>query len=202
MLLFFVPTAPSMMSLRQRHIDPQLAIGSQRLVDSCLLSGQQAEGTPHLPRSSAARQSRSQSFGQLDCLPLSPLSSAESQPSVASHSSHSSHKPQSLSSLSSSFSCLPSSVGGTLVSYPSHMHHTSFQPLDPIPDFTFSDDSQVHSSRRNSSGYSFSFHLYYVPLTPHVCGVCFVLFCFNSISFGLNASKCFLLFIWISSSCR
>lgn len=147
------------MSLRQRHIDPQLAIGSQRLVDSCLLSGQQAEGTPHLPRSSGTRQSRSQSFGQIDCLPFPLLSSAESQPSVASHSSHSSHKPQSLSSLSSS-SCLPSTVGGAVVPYPSHMHHISFQPLDPIPDFTFSDDSQAHSSRRDSSGYSFSFHLF------------------------------------------
>lgn len=164
-----------MMSLRQRHIDPQLAIGSQRLVDSCLLSGQQAEGTPHLPRSSATRQSRSQSFGQFDCLPLPLLSSAESQPSVASHSSH---KPQSLSSLSSSSLCLPSSVGGAVVPYPSHMHHTSFQPLDPIPDFTFSDDSQAHSSRRDSFGYSFSFHLFFVPLTTHVRGVCFVLFFF------------------------
>lgn len=163
-----------MMSLRQRHIDPQLAIGSQRLVDSCLLSGQQAEGTPHLPRSSAIfRQSRSQSFGQLDCLPLPPLSSAESQLSVASHSSH---KPQSISTLSSSSSCLPSSVGGAVVPHSSHMHHTSFQPLDPIPDFTFSDDSQAHSSRRDSSGYSFSFHLFF-PLTPHVREVCFVL-CF------------------------
>lgn len=172
LLLFFVPTAPSMMSLRQRHIDPQLAIGSQRLVDSCLLSGQQAEGTPHLPRPSATfRQSRSQSFGQLDCLPLPLLSSAESQLSIASHSSH---KPQSLSSLSSSSSCLPSSVG--VVPYSSHMHHTSFQPLDPIPDFTFSDDSQAHSSRRHSSGYSFSFHLFFFffPLTLHVRGVCFV----------------------------
>uniref|UniRef100_A0A3Q1BXG2 SAM domain-containing protein n=1 Tax=Amphiprion ocellaris TaxID=80972 RepID=A0A3Q1BXG2_AMPOC len=28
--------SPSMMSLRQRHIDPQLAMGSQRLVESCL----------------------------------------------------------------------------------------------------------------------------------------------------------------------
>uniref|UniRef100_A0A8C9YED6 Stromal interaction molecule 1a n=1 Tax=Sander lucioperca TaxID=283035 RepID=A0A8C9YED6_SANLU len=35
----FVPgtlQSPSMMSLRQRHIDPQLAMGSQRLVESCL----------------------------------------------------------------------------------------------------------------------------------------------------------------------
>uniref|UniRef100_A0A674MQ86 Stromal interaction molecule 1a n=1 Tax=Takifugu rubripes TaxID=31033 RepID=A0A674MQ86_TAKRU len=56
--------SPSMMSLRQRHIDPQLAIGSQRLVESCLLAGQQGEGTPHQPRSRAAfRPTRSQSFG-------------------------------------------------------------------------------------------------------------------------------------------
>ncbi|XP_040901802.1 stromal interaction molecule 1a isoform X2 [Toxotes jaculatrix] len=42
--------SPSMMSLRQRHIDPQLAMGSQRLVESCLLAGQQGEGTPYATR--------------------------------------------------------------------------------------------------------------------------------------------------------
>lgn len=153
------------MSLRQRHIDPQLAIGSQRLVDSCLLSGQQGEGTPHLPRSSAAfRHSRSQSFGQLDSLPLSPLSSADSQPQGP--------KAQPLSSLSSS--CLPCSVGGALGHHSSYPHphphphhHLSFQPLDPIPDFTFSDDSHINPSRRDSSGYSFCFPS---PLTSHACG--------------------------------
>lgn len=156
------------MSLRQRHIDPQLAIGSQRLVDSCLLSGQQqqGEGTPLLPRSSAAfRHSRSQSFGQLDSLPQSPLSLADPQPCGL--------KPQQLSSLSSS--CLPCSVGGALGhhsahthhQHPHHHHHLSFQPLDPIPDFTFSDDSHAYSSRRDSSGYLFGFPS---PLTLHVRG--------------------------------
>uniref|UniRef100_A0A7N6AH70 SAM domain-containing protein n=1 Tax=Anabas testudineus TaxID=64144 RepID=A0A7N6AH70_ANATE len=100
--------SPSMMSLRQRHIDPQLALGSQRLVESCLLAGQQGEGTPYPSRSRATfRQSRSQSFGQLDCLPLS--------------------------------------VGGSVVPHSSHIHHTSFQPMDPIPDFTSSDVSKSHS---------------------------------------------------------
>lgn len=159
------------MSLRQRHIDPQLAIGSQRLVDSCLLSGQQqqqqGEGTPLLPRSSAAfRHSRSQSFGQLDSLPQSPLSPADPQPCGL--------KPQPLSSLSSS--CLPCSVGGALGHHSAHTHHPhhhhhhhhlSFQPLDPIPDFTFSDDSHAYSSRRDSSGYLFGFPS---PLTSHVRG--------------------------------
>ncbi|XP_070684865.1 stromal interaction molecule 1a isoform X1 [Pempheris klunzingeri] len=42
--------SPSMMSLRQRHIDPQLAMGSQRLVESCLSAGQQGEGTPYPSR--------------------------------------------------------------------------------------------------------------------------------------------------------
>ncbi|KAM6988470.1 stromal interaction molecule 1a isoform 1-T1 [Tautogolabrus adspersus] len=131
--------SPSMMSLRQRHIDPQLAMGSQRLVDSCLLR-QQGEGSPYLSRSRATlRQSRSQSFGQLDCLPLPPLSSAVSHPSIISASSL---NPQSLSS--SSF-CLPSSVGGASAPHSSHLYHTSFQPLEPIPDFTFSDASKAHS---------------------------------------------------------
>lgn len=141
------------MSLRQRHIDPQLAIGSQRLVESCLLAGQQGEGTPHPPRSRATlRQSRSHSFGQLDCLPLPPLSSAVSHPSIICSSNL---NPQHLSSLSSS-SCLPSSVGGAVAPHSSHTHHAYFQPMDPIPDFTFSDVSKAHPSRSDSFGYPFS----------------------------------------------
>lgn len=142
------------MSLRQRHFDPQLAIGSQRLVESCLLAGQQGEGTPHPPRSRATfRQSRSHSFGQLDCLPLPPLSSAVSHPSIIFSSNL---DPQPHSSLSSS-SYLPSSVGGAVVPHSSHTHHASFQPMDPIPDFTFSEGSKAHPSRSDSFGYLFSF---------------------------------------------
>uniref|UniRef100_A0A671TBB8 Stromal interaction molecule 1-like n=1 Tax=Sinocyclocheilus anshuiensis TaxID=1608454 RepID=A0A671TBB8_9TELE len=44
--------SPSMMSLRQRHIDPQLSLGSQRLVESCLaLGGQEGEGSLYSSRS-------------------------------------------------------------------------------------------------------------------------------------------------------
>lgn len=153
------------MSLRQRHIDPQLAIGSQRLVESCLLAGQQGEGIPHQPRSRAAfRPTRSQSFGHLDCLSLPPLSSAVSHPSIICSSNPS---PLPVSHLSYSSSCLPSSVGGALVPHSSHMHHHSFQPMDPIPDFSFSDVSQL--SHSDSLGYPFSFQL----LTRITCGVCF-----------------------------
>lgn len=142
--------SPSMMSLRQRHIDPQLAMGSQRLVESCLLAGQQGEGSPYPSRSRATfRQSRSQSFGQLESLSLPPLSSAVSHPSIIFTSNP---NPQSLSPLSSSSSCLPSSVGGAVGPHLSHIYHTSFQPMDPIPDFTFSDVSKVHSSCGGSFG--------------------------------------------------
>ncbi|CAI5693130.1 unnamed protein product [Oreochromis niloticus] len=65
--------SPSMMSLRQRHIDPQLALGSQ------------------------------------------------------------------------------SSVGGSATPH-SHAYHASFQPMDPIPDLSFSDVSKVHSSCSDSFG--------------------------------------------------
>lgn len=144
-----VSTAPSMMSLRQRHIDPQLAISSQRLVESCLLAEQQGEGTPHPPRPRAAfRPIRSQSFGHLDCLPLPPLSSAVSHPSIISSSNT---NPLPVSHLSYSSSCLPSSVGGALGPHSSHMHHLSFQPMDPIPDFSLSDVS--HLSHNDSLGY-------------------------------------------------
>ncbi|XP_030599714.1 stromal interaction molecule 1-like isoform X2 [Archocentrus centrarchus] len=142
--------SPSMMSLRQRHIDPQLALGSQRLVESCLLAGQQGEGTPYPSRPRATfRHTRSQSFGHLDCLPLPPLSSAVSHPSIICTSSQ---IPQSSSSLSSSSSCLPSSVGGSAAPHSSHAYHTSFQPMDPIPDFSFSDVSKVRSLCSDSFG--------------------------------------------------
>uniref|UniRef100_A0A673LU85 Stromal interaction molecule 1-like n=1 Tax=Sinocyclocheilus rhinocerous TaxID=307959 RepID=A0A673LU85_9TELE len=88
--------SPSMMSLRQRHIDPQLAMGSQRFVESCLaLGGQEGEGSLYSSRSrTALRQARSQSFGQFDALGLPPLSSAVSHPAIyfaaSSHTPHSS----------------------------------------------------------------------------------------------------------------
>ncbi|KAM4565605.1 stromal interaction molecule 1a isoform 2-T2 [Odontesthes bonariensis] len=143
--------SPSMMSLRQRHIDPQLAMGSQRLVESSLLTGQQGEGTPYPSRSKATfRQSRSHSFGQLDCLPLPPLSSAVSHPSVICTSNP---NPQSVPFLcSSSSSCLPSTVAGGVAHHSSHIYHASFQPMDSIPDFSFSDVSKVHSLCSDSFG--------------------------------------------------
>ncbi|XP_038147908.1 stromal interaction molecule 1a isoform X1 [Cyprinodon tularosa] len=132
--------SPSMMSLRQRHIDPQLALGSQRLVESSLLAGQQGEGNPYPSKPRPAfLQSRSHSFGQLECLPLQTLSSAVSHPSVICSSNP---IPQSLPSLSSSSSCLPSTVAGGVAHHSSHVHHAAFQPMDPIPDYI----SKVQSS--------------------------------------------------------
>ncbi|XP_068614255.1 stromal interaction molecule 1-like [Brachionichthys hirsutus] len=142
--------SPSMMSLRQRHIDPHLAMGSQRLVEGCLSVGQQGAGTPHPCRSTAPlRQSRSHSFGQLDYLPLPHLSSAVSHPSIVCASTLNLKPP---SSLSSSSSCLSSSVDGGVAPHSSHIHQTSFQPMDPIPDFTFSDVSKANSPCSDSIG--------------------------------------------------
>ncbi|XP_073719291.1 stromal interaction molecule 1a isoform X1 [Misgurnus anguillicaudatus] len=110
-------SAPSMMSLRQRHIDPQLALGSQRLVDSF---GQKGEGSLYSSRSmEVLRPTRSQSFGHYDPLGLPPLSSAVSHPAIFSaSSSHPSH--------SSSFHIA--------TPHSSHYHSTHFQPMDTIPD--------------------------------------------------------------------
>lgn len=156
------------MSLRQRHIDPQLAMGSQRLVESCPLAGQQGEGTPYLPRARATfRQTRSQSFGHLENLPLPPLSSAVSHPSIIFTSNP---NPQSLSPLSSSSSCLPSSVGGAIGPHSSHIYHTSFQPMDPIPDFTFSDVS------KDSYSGSFGYPSILFQFSTHIA--CAWVFCF------------------------
>ncbi|XP_061575660.1 stromal interaction molecule 1a isoform X2 [Cololabis saira] len=163
--------SPSMLSLRQRHIDPQLAMGSQRLVESSLLAGQHGEGTPYPSASKAFRQSRSQSFGHLEFLPLPPLSSAVSHPSVICTSNP---NPHSTPSLSSSSFCLPSSVAGSVAPHSSHVCHVSFQPMDPIPDFMFSDVSKVHSSYSNSFGYP-SLSPYYAWARACVC-MCF--FCF------------------------
>lgn len=139
-----------MVSLRKPHIDPQLAAGSQRLVESSLLGGHHGEGTPYLSRAkSTFRQTRSQSFGHAECLPLTPLSSAVSHPLVICASSQ---NPQSVPSLSSS--CSHSSAVSGAVFHSSHMHHASFQPMDRIPDFTFSDVSKEQSSCNDSFGYS------------------------------------------------
>ncbi|XP_057684834.1 stromal interaction molecule 1-like isoform X1 [Corythoichthys intestinalis] len=128
--------APSMMSLRQRHIDPHLALSSQRLVEGSQLEGQQGEGSSHSgPRPRTAfRESRSQSFGHLENLCLPPLSSAVSHPAIICSSGSNLHS--------------SSSVGP----HSSHVYHPSFQPLDPIPDLTFSDVSEAQSARRDSFG--------------------------------------------------
>ncbi|XP_051963243.1 stromal interaction molecule 1-like isoform X1 [Xyrauchen texanus] len=104
--------SPSMMSLRQRHIDPQLALGSQRLVETCLLTGgQEGEGSSYPSWSRGTlRQTHSQS--------LPPLSSAVSHSSI--YSASSSHSPH-----SSYFVPIP---------HATHYHSSYFQPMDTIPD--------------------------------------------------------------------
>ncbi|XP_064880357.1 stromal interaction molecule 1 isoform X4 [Oncorhynchus nerka] len=121
--------SPSMMSLRQRHMDSQLAMGSQRLVETCLLAGQQGDGTSNSTRSRATlQQSHSQSFQQFEALPLPPLSSAVSHPAIICSSPPLSYRqPHSFHSSSSLHSTTPHS---------SHVYHSSyFQPMDTIPDF-------------------------------------------------------------------
>ncbi len=135
-LLFCAPTAPSMMSLRQRHTDLQLAMGSQRLVESCLaLGGQEGEGSLFSSRHrTALHQARSQSFVQFDALGLPPLSSAVSHPAI--YSAASSH---------SSLATAP---------HASHYHSSHFQPMDTIPDLPY-DASPERPRRCGSYGYHF-----------------------------------------------
>ncbi|XP_077578903.1 stromal interaction molecule 1-like isoform X2 [Stigmatopora nigra] len=130
--------SPSMMSLRQRHMDPHLGLSSQRLVEGSPLEGQQGEGSSHPGSRSrnAFRESRSQSFGHLETLCPPMLSSAVSHPAI--YCSSSSNPPHSSSSSSGPHSF--------------HVYHPSFQPLDPIPDLTFSDVSEGQSERRDSFG--------------------------------------------------
>ncbi|XP_073673627.1 stromal interaction molecule 1a isoform X1 [Garra rufa] len=127
--------SPSMMSLRQRHIDQQLAMGSQRLVESCLaLGGQEGEGSLYSSRSrTAQRQAHSQSFGQFDAPGLPPLSSAVSHPAI--YSAASSHAPH-----SSSVATAP---------HASHYHSSYFQPMDTIPDLPY--DASPERPRRYGS---------------------------------------------------
>ncbi|XP_027006384.1 stromal interaction molecule 1a isoform X1 [Tachysurus fulvidraco] len=107
--------SPSMMSLRQRHIDPQLALGSQRLVESShAAGGHQGEGSSYPP--SWPRPNLRQSHGQVDKLGLS-----VSHPSIFCASSPPYSSPFSSSSFSSS-------------APHSSFYHSSFQPMDPIPD--------------------------------------------------------------------
>ncbi|KAK0144184.1 Stromal interaction molecule 1 [Merluccius polli] len=79
-------SAPNLTPLRQRTADPVLNLGFQRLVDGRSLSGQEGCGhtssRPPAPHS-RARQSRSQSIGQLEFLPLPPsMPSSFSHPSI------------------------------------------------------------------------------------------------------------------------
>uniref|UniRef100_A0A9J7ZZ48 Stromal interaction molecule 1a n=1 Tax=Cyprinus carpio carpio TaxID=630221 RepID=A0A9J7ZZ48_CYPCA len=140
--------SPSMMSLRQRHIDPQLAMGSQRLVDSCVaLGGQEGEGSLYPSRSrTALRQARSQSFGQFDAQGLPPLSSAVSHPAI--YFAASSHTPH-----SSSVATAP---------HASHYHSSHFQPMDTIPDLPF--DASPES--RHGHPCSVSLHFSSFPVKP------------------------------------
>ncbi|MGH0155491.1 UNVERIFIED_CONTAM: hypothetical protein FKN15_029345 [Acipenser sinensis] len=127
--------SPSMMSLRQRHIDPQLAMGSQRLVEGCYVPGQQGEGSLYQTRTRVSlRQARSHSFGQFEAFgPPPPTSSAPSHPSV--------------SSSSSSSSC-GSSPAHSVFLHPS-LH---FQPLDTIPDLAPPDITSGVYHRSDSLG--------------------------------------------------
>ncbi|XP_061073191.1 stromal interaction molecule 1a isoform X1 [Conger conger] len=132
--------SPSMMSLRQRHIDAQMAAGSQRLVEGCLLPGPPGEGGSFSPRARGSlRQGRSQSFGQFEPFSLPPLSSAVSHPSIICTAP--TPPPQPLSSSSPLSSCSSSSG-----------YHTSyFQPMDTIPDLP-ADGSPALSQRSDSFG--------------------------------------------------
>ncbi|XP_041088689.1 stromal interaction molecule 1-like isoform X2 [Polyodon spathula] len=123
--------SPSMMSLRQRHIDPQLAMGSQRLVEG-YVPGQQGEGSLYQTRTRASlRQACSHSFGQFEASGPPPHpSSAPSHPSI-----------------SSSSSC-GSSPAHSVFLHPS-LH---FQPLDTIPDLPPPDITSGVYQRSDSLG--------------------------------------------------
>ena len=100
--------APNLTPLRQRTADPVLNLGFQRLVDGRSLSGQEGCGhtssRPPAPHS-RARQSRSQSIGQLEFLPLPPsMPSSFSHPSIVPPSFSLSLPPPSLPPSSSSSS--------------------------------------------------------------------------------------------------
>ncbi|KAG5837535.1 hypothetical protein ANANG_G00240340 [Anguilla anguilla] len=163
--------SPSMMSLRQRHLDAQLTAGSQRLVEGCLMAGQQQQqhagrgpgggggggGGSYTPRArSSMRQSRSQScsqtFAPFEPFSLPPLSSAVSHPSIICTAPSPPPQLPSLSASSSS-SLLSSSPSGSapLSSLPYHTAY--FQPMDTIPDLPPPDVTSMLSQRSDSFGY-------------------------------------------------
>lgn len=143
-----------------------MALGSQRFVESCHAPGQmgtQGESSYARPRPTL-RQARSQSFGQLDALPLPPLSSAVSHPAIPF--SVFNHPVSAISS-----SCLPSAA-----------FHSSFQPLDPIPDVSLLEDNLL-SSCSDSLGYpSFSLWLCYTACNLVFLTCCCFIYCFRDIT--------------------
>ncbi|XP_036379565.1 stromal interaction molecule 1-like isoform X2 [Megalops cyprinoides] len=143
--------SPSMMSLRQRHIDPQLTGGSQRLVEGRHTAGQQGEGGGSHPARSRPfqRQARSHSIGQLEFAPLPPLSSSVSHPSIICTSPSS--PPVSLfsgpqSPFSSSF--FAASAPHSAPSY----HSSYFQPSDGVTGLPPTGAGSVRSKRSGSFG--------------------------------------------------
>ncbi|XP_051782439.1 stromal interaction molecule 1-like isoform X1 [Erpetoichthys calabaricus] len=127
--------SPSMLSLRQRHIDPQMAMGSQRLVESCFGPGQQGEGTPYQARARVSlRQARSLSLGQYETFG----SSASTHPSVI---------------CASSSPCSPSSSCSSSPAHPVFHHYSPhFQPMDTIPDLPLPDITYGVLQRTESFG--------------------------------------------------
>ena len=132
------------MSLRQRHMDPQLAMGSQRLVEGCLLAGTQGEASSPHPQSHSRApllQCRSASFGSFESTGQLPPLPSISHPSIICASSSSSLAAAPLFSLSYSSSSNP---------HHSSLYHSSyFQPMDTSPDFP-----HVRPRRSGSHGYS------------------------------------------------
>ncbi|XP_041919000.1 stromal interaction molecule 1a isoform X2 [Alosa sapidissima] len=137
-------SAPSMMSLRQRHIDPQLAMGSQRLVEGCPLAagGTQGEASGGLhPQSHQSHtgvsllQCRSRSFEHpsIICTSSSSSSLAAAPPPPL---------PLSFSSLAASSSHLHSS----------HCHSSYFQPMDTFADFPNDNIPHMRSRLSGSHG--------------------------------------------------
>lgn len=161
-----------MMSLRQRHIDPQLAMGSQRLVEGCLLAagGTQGEASgscssnsspPH-PQSHQAHQAkprasllqnRSHSFGSCESTGQQQQQQLPSisHPSIICTSSSSSSLASLPPPLPLSFSSLASSMGRP---HSLLFQSAYFQPVDTSPDFPPDNIPHARSRRSGSHGYT------------------------------------------------
>lgn len=149
-ILFTLLAAPSLQSsVRQRLTEPQLGLGSQRLVEG--------EAGHFLTSRVSLRRMRSLSSGQS----FSSEGHGTSPPSASASSSCSS----STTTIATTTTSTTTTTINTVHVHPVYYHHSTsyFLQMDPYPDPTPSDNIAVMSGHSESLGYQLSLFSFFLP---------------------------------------